>query len=272
MSQLFAHARRLAECGPIVSPSGRQGAGAGETAGHGVVPRIRTAVQLPLLLADGREARAEIFSFDGLRDGKEHFALKLGTPSAERPLVRLHSECMTGDVLGSARCDCGPQLQESIRRLHEQGGYLLYLRQEGRGIGLYRKLEAYRLQELGHDTYAANRALGHRDDERDYGAAADMLTALGIRCVTLLSNNPDKRVQLEAAGVVVEATEPTGVFVGIHNRKYLEAKVRHTGHTIEGAVGNTPWPPGALHFPQSGQALAGNTAMPLRYAEQRYTQ
>ena len=233
MSQRFSHARRLSACQPSVPPLGRQGAGADGTAAHRVVPRIRTVAQLPLLLADGREARAEIFSFDGLRDSQEHFALKLGTPSTECPLVRLHSECVTGDVLGSARCDCGPQLQEAIRRLHEQGGYLLYLRQEGRGIGLYRKLDAYRLQELGHDTYAANRALGHRDDERDYGAAADMLMALGIRCVTLLSNNPDKRIQLEAAGVVVDATKPTGVFVGTHNRKYLEAKVRYTGHAIQ---------------------------------------
>jgi GTP cyclohydrolase II len=196
-------------------------------------PRVRTVAQLPLTLADGREAWGQIHSFDGLRDGKEHFAVKLGDPSADPPLVRLHSECVTGDVFGSARCDCGPQLREAVRRLHERGGYLLYLRQEGRGIGLYRKLDAYRLQELGHDTYAANRALGHDDDERDYGAAADMLTALGVRRIVLLSNNPDKRIQLEAAGIAVEANEPTGVFVGVHNRRYLEAKVRHTGHTIE---------------------------------------
>jgi len=196
-------------------------------------PRILTAAQLPLFLADGREIRAEIYSFAGLRDGKEHFALKLGSPSAAAPLVRLHSECVTGDVFGSARCDCGPQLQEAIRRLYEQGGYLLYLRQEGRGIGLYRKLEAYRLQELGHDTFAANRALGHGDDERDYGGAADMLSALEISRITLLSNNPDKRVQLQAAGIVVAAVQATGVFIGAHNRRYLEAKVRHTGHAID---------------------------------------
>lgn len=207
--------------------------GASRAAPSASAPRLRTVAQLPLALADGREAQAEIHSFDGLRDGKEHFALKLGRPVSDRPLVRLHSECVTGDVFGSARCDCGPQLQEAIRRLHEQGGYLLYLRQEGRGIGLYAKLDAYRLQELGLDTYGANRALGHRDDERDYGAAADMLTALGIRRIRLLSNNPDKRAQLEAAGIVVDAVEPTGVFVGAHNHRYLEAKVRHTGHVID---------------------------------------
>jgi GTP cyclohydrolase II len=206
-----------------------------DTTNHpsGGSPRVRTVAQLPIELRDGRTVLAEIASFDGLRDGKEHFALKLGNPSPDAPLVRLHSECMTGDVFGSARCDCGPQLQESLRLMDERGGYLLYLRQEGRGIGLYRKLEAYRLQELGHDTYAANRALGHHDDERDYGVAVDMLKALGIARIVLLTNNPDKRKQLEDAGIAVVAMEPTGVFVGAHNRRYLEAKVRHTGHAID---------------------------------------
>lgn len=195
-------------------------------------PGVRTAAQLPIHLADGREATSTIYSFCGLSDGKEHFALRFGHSDAEAPLVRLHSECMTGDVLGSARCDCGPQLQESLLRLHEEGGYLLYMRQEGRGIGLYAKLDAYRLQELGHDTYAANRALGHGDDERDYTAAAEMLKALGVTRITLITNNPDKRAQLEALGIEVVAVRPTGVFSGRHNTRYLEAKVRHTHHTI----------------------------------------
>lgn len=195
-------------------------------------PCIRTAAQLPVHLADGREAAATIYSFRGLADGKEHFALRFGDADTDAPLVRVHSECMTGDVLGSARCDCGPQLQESLRRLHEEGGYLLYLRQEGRGIGLYAKLDAYRLQEQGHDTYAANRALGHGDDERDYTVAAEMLKALGVKRITLLSNNPDKRTQLEALGIAIAATQPTGVFSSQHNLRYLEAKVRHTRHTI----------------------------------------
>jgi GTP cyclohydrolase II len=195
-------------------------------------PCIRTAAQLPIHLADGREAASTIYSFHGLSDGKEHIALRFGSQHADAPLVRLHSECMTGDVLGSARCDCGPQLQESLRRLHEEGGYLLYMRQEGRGIGLYTKLDAYRLQELGHDTYAANRTLGHSDDERNYAAAAQMLKALGVSRITLITNNPDKRAQLEALGIEIAAVRPTGVFQGLHNLRYLEAKVRHTHHTI----------------------------------------
>jgi len=189
-------------------------------------PGVRTVAQLPIHLADGREAASTIYSFRGLSDGKEHFALRFGDRDTDAPLVRVHSECMTGDVLGSARCDCGPQLQESLRRLHEEGGYLIYLRQEGRGIGLYAKLDAYRLQEQGHDTYAANRALGHGDDERDYTAAAEMLKALGVSRITLITNNPDKRTQLEALGIDVADVRPTGVFSGRHNLPYLEAKIR----------------------------------------------
>jgi GTP cyclohydrolase II len=197
-----------------------------------VEPSVRTTTKLPIHLADGREAASTIYSFRGLADGKEHFALRFGNNDSNAPFVRVHSECVTGDVLGSARCDCGPQLQESLLRLHEQGGYLLYMRQEGRGIGLYAKLDAYRLQEMGHDTYAANRALGHGDDERDYTAAAQMLKALGVSRITLITNNPDKRAQLEALGIEVDATQPTGVFHGLHNSRYLEAKIQHARHTI----------------------------------------
>jgi len=194
-------------------------------------PSIRATVRLPIFLADGREALASVHSFDGLADGMEHVALEFGQP-IRTPLVRLHSECMTGDVLGSARCDCGPQLQESLRLLHEEGGYLLYLRQEGRGIGLYRKLDAYGLQDLGHDTFAANRVLGHGEDERDYTAAAQMLTALGVAGITLLTNNPDKRRQLEWLGIEIVSVRKTGVYASRHNLSYLDAKIRHAGHAI----------------------------------------
>lgn len=195
--------------------------------------RVLTTAQLPIRLSDGTETCGTIYSFCGLSDEREHFALRLGEPGHDAPLVRVHSECITGDALGSARCDCGPQLQEALTRLHAEGGYLLYMRQEGRGIGLYRKLEAYRLQELGQDTFSANRILGHGEDERDYSAAADMLWALGLSRISLLSNNPDKRSQLEKLGIEVVVIRATGVFAGRHNLRYLEAKVRHAGHTID---------------------------------------
>jgi GTP cyclohydrolase II len=193
---------------------------------------VRTRVTVPLRFADGFETSAEVFTFTGLVDGKEHLALKLGNPGPV-PLVRLHSECLTGDVFGSARCDCGPQLRESVQRIAATGGYLLYLRQEGRGIGLYAKLDAYALQDLGLDTYAANRALGHADDERDYTAAAQMLHALGVEAIDLLTNNPDKAAQLRSLGVDVDTLARTGVHVNPANLRYLAAKVTHTRHTLD---------------------------------------
>ena len=196
-------------------------------------PGIRAVVRVPLTLTDGCCATSEIISFHGLEDNREHFAVKLGVPSGTSPLVRLHSECVTGDVFGSARCDCGSQLNEAVQRLAAQGGYVLYLRQEGRGIGLLRKLDAYVLQDRGYDTYGANRALGHRDDERDYTVAADMLRALDIPRITLLSNNPDKRSQLIQAGIEVDAQVTTGVFLNLHNRQYLTAKVQLAHHAMD---------------------------------------
>jgi GTP cyclohydrolase II len=195
---------------------------------------IRTRVTVPLRFADGYSTTAEVITFTGLADGKEHLALALGDVSAAAvPLVRPHSECLTGDVFGSERCDCGPQLREAVERIAAVGGYLLYLRQEGRGIGLYAKLDAYALQDLGLDTYAANRALGHADDERDYTAAAQMLTALGATEVDLLTNNPDKPAQLREHGIEVREVLPTKVHATGSNVRYLEAKVEHTHHTID---------------------------------------
>ncbi|MEU5340387.1 MULTISPECIES: GTP cyclohydrolase II [unclassified Streptomyces] len=191
----------------------------------------RSRVRVPLRFNDGYSVDAELVTFHGLADGQEHVAMILGTPSAT-PLVRLHSECLTGDVFGSSRCDCGPQLREAVEQIATRGGALLYLRQEGRGIGLYNKLDAYALQDEGLDTYAANTALGFPEDARDYTAAAQMLTALGITELDLLSNNPDKANQLRDLGITVGHRVPTGVFTTAHNVRYLRAKVLQTQHTL----------------------------------------
>ncbi|MFG3034651.1 GTP cyclohydrolase II [Streptomyces sp. NPDC048253] len=194
-------------------------------------PRAR--VRVPLRFPDGYSVDAELVTFHGLVDGHEHVAVVLGEPApGATPLVRLHSECLTGDVFGSARCDCGPQLREAVERIAGTGGVLLYLRQEGRGIGLYNKLDAYALQDQGLDTYEANAALGLPEDDRDYTAAAQMLRALGITSLDLLSNNPDKAGQLRDLGIEVQDRVPTGVFTTPHNVRYLRAKVLQTQHTL----------------------------------------
>ena len=192
---------------------------------------------VPLRFADGYETTADVFSFHGLDDGKEHIALglgdHLGALANRTPLVRIHSECLTGDVFGSQRCDCGAQLREAVESIASVGGYLLYLRQEGRGIGLYAKIDAYKLQDEGLDTYEANRALGRGDDERDYTVAAQMLCALNATRVDLLSNNPDKTSQIEDLGIEVVRQVPTGVHLSDANHAYLVAKVAHSAHTLD---------------------------------------
>ena len=221
---------------------------------------VRTQVEVPLRFADGYTTDARVFSFAGLVDDLEHLAFALGDPaavhSADRrhvPLVRPHSECLTGDVFGSQRCDCGPQLREAVERIAEAGGYLLYLRQEGRGIGLYSKLEAYALQDGGIDTYDANLALGHDEDERSYVVAAQMLKALGVRRLALLSNNPDKAGQLRSCGLNVVEQVPTGVYVSAANHRYLETKARRGRHTLE--LPSVPGPrPGDARPAESGAA------------------
>ncbi|WP_458244597.1 GTP cyclohydrolase II [Streptomyces sp. MAI_2237] len=193
----------------------------------------RSRVRVPLRFDDGYSVDAELVTFHGLTDGREHLAVVLGDPAPGTvPLVRLHSECLTGDVFGSARCDCGPQLREAVERIAARGGVLLYLRQEGRGIGLYNKLDAYALQDQGLDTYEANAALGLPEDARDYTAAAQMLRSLGITELDLLSNNPDKAGQLRDLGITVHDRVPTGVFTTAHNVRYLRAKVLQTQHTL----------------------------------------
>lgn len=205
---------------------------------------VRTELTIPLRVGDQRLV-GRAFTFTGLSDGREHLAIGLGPwaaalpelPRDGMPLVRLHSECLTGDVLGSERCDCGPQLHESILRISRAGGLLLYLRQEGRGIGLYEKLDAYTLQDAGLDTYAANEALGHGADERDYTAAAQMLRALGVRRLRLLSNNPDKAEQLTRDGITVVERVPTRVHLSPANALYLAAKATVGAHTLDGVGG-----------------------------------
>lgn len=205
------------------------------------VATVRREVGLPVRLADGSSVPARLITFYGLRDGLEHVALGLGDRAGSGqigcsglgvPLVRLHSECLTGDVLGSERCDCGPQLEEAIALISQVGGYLLYLRQEGRGIGLYNKIDAYALQEDGLDTYEANLALGFDEDERDYGVAVQMLQALGVDRLDLLSNNPDKAAQLEAGGIRLEEEVRTGLHLSSVNGGYLATKAGRGQHRL----------------------------------------
>jgi GTP cyclohydrolase II len=214
------------------------------TALPGTVPpaTVRTRVRVPLGFPDGYETTADVVTFTGLVDSKEHLllalgdwrtALQLSADGGPAPLVRPHSECLTGDVFGSRRCDCGPQLREATERIAESGGFVLYLRQEGRGIGLYAKLDAYALQDTGLDTYEANLALGHGEDERDYTAAAQMLATVGADRIRLLSNNPDKAAQLRRYDIDVAEQVPTGVHVSAANLRYLTAKRDRTAHTLD---------------------------------------
>ena len=166
--------------------------------------------------------------------GFDHVALTLGDMNGpDSVLVRLHSECLTGDAFSSARCDCGPQLDAALKTIQEHGwGCLLYLRQEGRGIGLHAKIQAYNLQDQGADTLDANLMLGHPVDARDYRIAADMLRAVGITDVCLLTNNPDKVSSLQDLGITVSRRMPLIVGVGDENRSYLETKATRMGHEI----------------------------------------
>jgi GTP cyclohydrolase II len=192
-------------------------------------PTVELVARAALPLEDLPET--QIVAFRGSDDGAEHVALLVGAFGGKPPLVRLHSECLTGDVFGSLKCDCGPQLREALRIIGgEGGGVLLYLRQEGRGIGLANKLRAYALQDRGLDTVDANRRLGFADDERDYGHAAAMLQALGIREVRLLTNNPAKVEGLEAAGIAVAGRVAHHMPINPHNADYLATKRARSRH------------------------------------------
>jgi len=197
--------------------------------------RIVTRARLPVSASED----AEIVAFRSAADLREHVALIIGKQSGDRrPLVRLHSECLTGDVLGSLKCDCGPQLDAALHAMaHEardSGGWgaLLYMRQEGRGIGLVNKLRAYRLQDQGFDTVEANQRLGLPDEARDFPAAARMLELLGARDIRLLTNNPAKVAALQAAGITVSERVPHQLPENSHNARYLATKRDRSGHLL----------------------------------------
>ncbi len=176
--------------------------------------------------------RIRVFHED--ETGLDHVALVLGDMSGPDPvLVRVHSECLTGDAFGSLRCDCGAQLDSALHQIQEVGwGCLVYLRQEGRGIGLHAKIQAYNLQDMGADTIEANLILGHPVDARDYKIASEMLEAVGIDRVCLLTNNPDKIKQLTEHRINVVERMPLVVGVGNDNMEYLATKVEKMGHKI----------------------------------------
>ena len=190
---------------------------------------VRSQVSLPL---DGG-ASPTLITFTGFPSHAEHFVLRFGEISSEcAPLVRVHSECITGDLFRSQRCDCGSQLEQAKAMLAAEGGLIVYLRQEGRGIGLYAKVDAYCLQDQGMDTFAANEHLSLPRDARDYLCAAQMLQALGVQRLRLITNNPEKASQLVNAGLDVLAVVPTTTFQTVHNRRYLEAKMLITKHRL----------------------------------------
>ncbi len=190
---------------------------------------IVTRAHLPTAVSE----TAEIVAFRGPADAGEHVALVIGAPDGQPPLVRLHSECLTGDALGSLKCDCGPQLDEALAQIAASGwGILLYLRQEGRGIGLVNKLRAYALQDQGFDTVDANLRLGFAIDTRDFGVAAAMLRLLGQSKVRLLTNNPAKVEGLSSAGIEVVERLPLKLPSNPHNDHYLAVKRDRTGHFL----------------------------------------
>ena len=180
----------------------------------------------------------QVAAFSNNIDGEEHAAFLHGDVcGADEVLVRLHSECLTGDVAGSLRCDCRDQLETALRRVAaEDRGIVLYLRQEGRGIGLVNKIRAYGLQDHGLDTVEANLALGFADDEREYAVAAHMLDTLGVKSIRLMTNNPDKVAQLEALGVKITERVPHVMTPNEYNRDYLRTKAEKSGHLIDPEV------------------------------------
>jgi GTP cyclohydrolase II len=205
----------------------------------------KTSARIPT-----RHGDFQLCYYTNTLDDKEHLALCMGdVASAGEVLVRIHSECFTGDVMGSLRCDCGEQLQRSLEMIAAAGvGIVLYMRQEGRGIGLLSKLQAYNLQDQGYDTVDANLMLGHEADERDYTLAAHMLQDLGVKAVRLITNNPLKISALEAGGIRVITRVPLAVAVNAENERYLLTKARRMRHLLPEVA--TPAPNGQPHESQ----------------------
>jgi len=191
--------------------------------------KILSKVNIPIK-RNGKIINSTFFSFQGNEEitQKEHFAIGLGSfENNPTPLVRLHSECMTGDVFFSKRCDCGEQLTESIDVISKQG------RQEGRGIGLFNKIKAYRLQDEGYNTYEANHKLGFEGDLRNFDVAAEMLKALGAPKINLLTNNNTKRMKLQNANINVRSVIPTKVYLNKYNESYLKSKKEDGKHNLK---------------------------------------
>lgn len=197
---------------------------------HETLIERQVDVQLPTVFGD-----FELIAYGQLNNGQEHLALRKGTWSKDEPvLVRVHSSCMTGDIFGSCRCDCGPQLHKAMELIEADGkGVIVYMNQEGRGIGLLNKLKAYKLQEQGRDTVEANLELGFNSDERDYGVGAQILRDLGVTKMRLMTNNPKKRAGLIGYGLEIVEVVPLQIESNEHNRLYLQTKRDKLGHTIK---------------------------------------
>lgn len=195
---------------------------------HAMMPVVDA--RLPLEASEA--GRLHVFRPDD--GGEEHYAIEIGRPDRQKPvLARLHSACFTGDVMGSLKCDCGPQLRAALATMGAEGaGMLLYLNQEGRGIGLANKMRAYALQNQGFDTVEANHRLGFEDDERDFRIGAELLSRLGFSSVRLLTNNPAKIVMMEGHGIAVTERVPLKVGENRHNQAYLATKARKSGHLL----------------------------------------